>query len=185
MKLKATKFKATKFKATKFEVTKFKAKQSKAYLNNGLRPRTNATKVRWIAVAMCGLVTCFSGQMWAQISLPFEVSNPKHLTWSVEEAGRIYASACQLVARSVRPEKPPELQPRFVLILGAKADQMIRDGRNAEIHLRKWDPARFAEAMVLLTLREAVRAEDVTQLARETLNAAESTITVNELKQKK
>ncbi len=121
----------------------------------------------------------------AQAVVPFEVSNPKHLSWSVEEAGRIYASACQLVARSVRPEKPPQLQPRFVLVLGAKADQMVRAGGNSEIHLRKWDPARFAEAMVLLTLREAVKNEDVIRLARETLNAAESSISVNELRQRK
>jgi hypothetical protein len=146
--------------------------------------RTTGRNAGFVVVVLCGLA-CLGGKSMAQAVVPFEVSNPKHLSWSVEEAGRIYASACQLVARSVRPEKPPELQPKFVLVLGTKADQMIRAGANSEIHLRKWDPGRFAEAMVLLTLREAVKNEDVMQLARETLNAAESTISVNELRQKK
>ncbi|HEY1659721.1 MAG TPA: hypothetical protein VGG14_15310 [Candidatus Sulfotelmatobacter sp.] len=107
------------------------------------------------------------------------------MSWSVEEAGRIYDSACRLVARSAPPEQLSQLEPKFILVLGTKADQMVRAGVNSEIHLRKWDPARFAEAMVLLTLRHAARNEDVIHLAREALNAAESTVSVNELRQKK
>jgi hypothetical protein len=139
----------------------------------------------FLALVLCSLTICLGKGSYAQASLPFEVSNPKHLSWSVEEAGRIYTSACQLVARSLHPEKPPYLQPKFVLILGAKADQMIRSGPNSVIQLRKWDPARFAEAMVLLTLREAVKNEDVMQLARDALTAAQSTVSVNELRQNK
>lgn len=171
----------------KFEVWRAEASCNEANWNNRAaraRRRTAGRKVRFVVVVLCGLA-CLGGKSMAQAVVPFEVSNPKHLSWSVEEAGRIYASACQLVARSVRPEKPPQLQPRFVLVLGAKADQMVRAGGNSEIHLRKWDPARFAEAMVLLTLREAVKNEDVIRLARETLNAAESSISVNELRQRK
>jgi hypothetical protein len=121
----------------------------------------------------------------AQAVVPFEVSNPKHLSWSVEEAGRIYDSACRLMARSVGKDQLPRLQPKFVLVLGAKADQMVRAGANSEIHLRKWDPARFAEAMVLLTLREAASNEYAMHLARQALNAAEATVSVDELRQRK
>jgi hypothetical protein len=169
----------------KVEVWQAEARRNEANWSNvaSLAGKTGR-KAGFVLLVLCGLAG-LSRESRAQNVVPFDVSNPKHLTWSVEEAGRIYASACQLVARSVRPEKPPELQPKFVLVLGAKADQMIRAGANSEIHLRKWDPARFAEAMVLLTLREAVKNEDVMQLARETLNAAESTISVNELQQKK
>lgn len=173
--------------AMKFEVWQGEASWNEANCNNNAGRagrRTIASKAGFVVVVLCGLA-CLGGKSGAQIAVPFEVSNPKHLSWSVEEAGRIYASACQLVARSVRPESPPLLQPKFVLVLGAKADQMIRAGGNSEIHLRKWDPARFAEAMVLLTLRDAIKNEDVMELARQTLSAAESTVSVKELRERK
>lgn len=47
----------------------------------------------------------------AQDGEPFAVSNPKNLKWPAEEASRIYYSACYLAARTVRPEKPPQLRP--------------------------------------------------------------------------
>jgi hypothetical protein len=135
-----------------------------------------------VGLAMCA-VAALSGQ--AQGSLPFEVSNPKHLKWPVEEAGRIYSSACELVARAVRPERPPRLQPRFVLVLGAGSNQIVRNQGNSEIHLTKWDPGQFAEAMVVLTTREILKNEDVRDLARSALIAAEATVSVSELKEKR
>jgi len=120
-----------------------------------------------------------------QPSLPFEVSNPKHLDWSMEQAGRIYATACELVARSIRPERPPRLQPRFVLVLGADRDETLRRGDTAEVHLKKWNPVHFAEAMVLMATREILKSEDLEHLTRDTLMAAQATVSVNELKQRK
>lgn len=140
-------------------------------------------RIGFLLVVLCAFA-CLDGKSRAQ-TVPFEVSNPKHLSWSVEEAGRIYESACQLVARSVRSAQPSQLQPKFVLVLGAKADQMVRGAAMPEIHLRRWDPARFAEVMVLLTLRDAVKNADVIRLARQALDAAEATVSVNELRQQK
>jgi len=121
----------------------------------------------------------------AQTTLPFEVSNPKHLEWSTDEAERIYTSACELVARSIRPERPPRLTPKFVLVLGTQEDETLRDGPKAEVHLKMWNPARFAEAMVLMATREILKREDVSHLTRETLMAAGASVSVSELKQKK
>jgi len=140
-------------------------------------------KGKLFAIVVCGL-TCLGVQSRAQNALPFEVSNPKHQHWPAEEAGRIYTSACRLAARAESGE-PARLPSKFVLVLGAKANQMIRDGENAEIHLKKWDPGRFAEAMVLLSLRQAVKSEDVIQMAHEVLNTAEATVTVKELREEK
>jgi hypothetical protein len=136
---------------------------------------------------LIGLVVwvAFSGLSVAQSSVPFEVSNPKHLKWPVEEAGRIYASACELVARAVRPERPPRLAPKFVLVLGAGANQIVRNEGSTEVHLIKWDPGQFAEATVVLTTREILKNEDVRDLARSALIAAEATVSVNELKEKR
>ncbi len=121
----------------------------------------------------------------AQTTLPFEVSNPKHLEWSTDEAERIYSSACELVARSLRPERPPRLTPKFVLVLGTQEDETLRDGPKAEVHLKTWNPARFAEAMVLMATREILKREDVSHLTRDTLMAAGASVSVSELKQKK
>jgi len=131
------------------------------------------------AVTMLKVSSC------AQSSLPFEVSNPKHLDWSTDEADRIYSSACELVARSIRPDKPPRLQPRFVLVLGAAADETVRNGPLAEVHLKTWNPEHFAEAMVLMATREILKGEDLIHLTRDTLIAARATVSVNELKRKK
>lgn len=172
--------------AMKFGGVQGEVNWNKAKLNHDAR-RVGCARARrqvgFLLVVLCGFA-CLAERSRAQAIVPFEVSNPKHLSWSVEEAGRIYDSACRLMARSVRPEQS-QLQPKFVLVLGAKADQMVRADANSEIHLRKWDPARFAEALVMLTLRDVVKNEDVIHLAREALNAAESTASVNELRQKK
>jgi hypothetical protein len=126
-----------------------------------------------------------SGQAQDDSSLPFTVSNPKHLSWSTEEAGRIYMSACELVARSIRPEKPPRLAPKFVLVLGAKENETVHSFTASEVHLREWNPAQFAEAMVLMASREILKNEDVAHLTHDTLIVAEASVSVNELKAKK
>jgi len=121
----------------------------------------------------------------AQTSPFFEVSNPKHLDWSVDEADRIYSSACELVARSIRPEHPPHLAPKFVLVLGAERDETFRMSGVAEVHLRQWDATRFAEAMVLMAAREILKEENVVHLTRDTLAAAGASVSVSELRRGK
>jgi len=103
----------------------------------------------------------------------------------MEEAGRIYMSACALVARTVRPERPPHLHPAFVLVLGAQNDGTLRTATTAEIHLKTWNPVRFAEAVVIMASRDVVNNDAVTSLTRETLVAAESSVSVSELKEKR
>lgn len=137
-----------------------------------------------MAICMVALLEALSS---AQTSTPllFEVSNPKHLALPADEANRIYSSACELVARSIRPEKPPRLAPKFVLVLGTDADETLRSGPTAEIHLREWNAARFAEAMVLMATREILKGEDIMNLTRDTLLAAQASVSVSELKRQK
>jgi hypothetical protein len=163
--------------------------------------RLNPQKQQHICVrqALCRLalaVACFTcatallnnsgtAQTPSTSSLPFEVSNPKHLQWSTDEANRIYMSACELVARTVRPEKPPKLAPKFLLVLGTSDNETLRSGPTAEIHLKEWNPARFAEAMVLMATREILKTEDVVSLTRDTLVAAGASVSVSDLKSRK
>jgi hypothetical protein len=131
------------------------------------------------------LNTSVTAQTSSTSSLPFEVSNPKHLGWSTDEANRIYISACELVARTIRPEKPPKLAPKFVLVLGTSDNETLHSGPNAEVHLKEWNSARFAEAMVLMATREILKNEDVRSLTRDTLMAAGASVSVSDLKNRK
>jgi hypothetical protein len=137
-----------------------------------------------VILALICALAMMHGSVRAQAVVPFEVQNPKHLNWSTEEAVRIYSSACELVARSIRPEKPPRLSPRFVLVLGAREDETVRRGATSEVRLKTWNPARFAEAMVVVTLREIFKNEDITNLTRDTLIAAQASASVSELARK-
>jgi hypothetical protein len=138
-----------------------------------------------MAICIVALLEAFSSAQNSSAPLPFEVSNPKHLSLPQEEANRIYSSACELVARSIRPEKPPRLTPKFVLVLGADADETLRNGPTSEVRLREWNAPRFAEAMVLMATREILKGEDVAHLTRDTLMAAQASVSVNELRRQK
>lgn len=114
-------------------------------------------------------------------SLPFEVQNPSGKHWSSEEAGRIYLSACDLVARSIRPDKPPHLQPRFRLVLGADSDQFVRSDSVNEIQLKAWDAQKFAEGVVAVAIRDVLHSEDLVKIAHQSVILANSTLDVRKL----
>ena len=117
----------------------------------------------------------------AQDAVPFEVSNPKSKKWPAEQATRIYSWACDLVARAVRPEKPPRLHPKFRLVLGAKDDEYIGTGGANEIHLKSWNAEKFAQGVVVVAVKDMMQTEDVVRLAHRSVSLADSTIDVSEL----
>jgi hypothetical protein len=116
----------------------------------------------------------------AQTSVPFEVSNPAQQKWSPAEAQRIYSWACELLAKTVRPENPPRLHPRFRLVLGADENIFVRDHGMDEIRLKGWDPIKFAEGVVAIAVREVVQSNEQAQLARRSVMLANSTIDAHE-----
>ena len=113
--------------------------------------------------------------------LPFSVSNPKHKKWPVDEARRIYFAACDRVARTIRPEKPPRLQPKFVLILGAEDNEALHVGNIAEVRLKEWDPGAFSDAVVVMAARDILDPRQLASLSREALLSAEASVSVNDL----
>lgn len=129
------------------------------------------------------LLAILSCSSLAQTPLPFAVVNPHNKKWSAEEAQRIYLAACNLVARRIRPERPPKLRPRFLLVLGAGENEIVRNGAEAEVHLQSWNSARFAEAAVIMAAREVLQGEEVAGIAHDVLRSAGATVSVNELKQ--
>ena len=118
----------------------------------------------------------------ASANVPFEVSNPKHKKWPETEAGRIYTSACELLARSIHPEHPPQLHPKFRLVLGADTDEFVRDDALAELHLKSWDPEKFAQGVVVVALRELIPRPDLARIARQSVTLAGSTVDVSDLR---
>src|SRR5258708_33729334 len=119
----------------------------------------------------------------AQDTTPFGVSNPKNRKWPVDEASRIYFSACDRVARSIRPVNPPHLRPSFVLVLGAETNETMRNGKVSEVRLKSWEPAAFAQAVGILAAREILSSDDVAHITHDALTYAEASASVNDLRQ--
>jgi len=116
-----------------------------------------------------------------QNTLPFEVSNPSNKKWPPAEASRIYDSACDLLAHTIRPEKPPRLRPKFRLVLGAESDQFVNEGGVTEVQLKSWNPEKFAEGVVVVAVRDVLRGADLARVAHQSVSLASSTVDVHEL----
>jgi hypothetical protein len=151
---------------------------NKSDLRSGKRP--GFATVTLLALSLLAGIACA-----AQDTAPFAVTNPRNLKWPAEEASRIYYSACYLAARTVRPEKPPQLRPRFVLVLGTATDETIRKSGMSEIHLQKWDRANFAAAVTMMAAREILSDKDLLNIVRESLLSAQAQVSVSELRQGK
>ncbi len=151
--------------------------------------KLNERKIAWRWANLClGLALVVSSVIGfaqtpqpAQSSLPFEVSNPQNKKWSPTEAQRIYGAACQLLARTVRPDKPPELHPTFRLVLGTDADEFVRDGAHVEVHLRSWQPEMFAQAVVAIAVRDLLQGDQLQKVAHESVLLANASVDVHNL----
>ena len=120
-----------------------------------------------------------------QNAAPFGVSNPKNKKWPADEAVRISFSACERVARTIRPTEPPHLRPRFVLVLGAEKNETVRDGKVSEVRLKDWDESAFAQAVVVLAAREIISPEDLAHLTHDTLTYARASVSVGDLREER
>ena len=118
----------------------------------------------------------------AQTALPFEISNPKNKKWEASEAVRIYTWACDLLARTVRPEKPPQLHPSFRLVLGADNDEFVHQDSVFEIRLKSWNPDKFSQGVVLVAVSGLVRAEELNRVAHQSVSLANSTLDVRQVR---
>ena len=154
---------------------KFDQVENLATSNRSAHPIAKITRIAL-------LISMITSMAVAQTpDLPFSVSNPKHKKWPVDEAQRIYFAACDRVARTIRPEKPPRLQPKFVLILGADDNEALRIGNIAEVRLKEWNPGAFSDAVVVMAAREILDPRQLASLSREALLSAEASVSVNDL----
>lgn len=143
----------------------------------------NSKILRILLVALLLGSTVASTAIYAEDIAPFAVSNPKNKKWPAEEATRIYFSTCELVARTVRPEKPPVLRPKFVLVLGSDNDEFVNLSPDMEVHLKSWNDVKFAEAVALIATRNLVHPDQMEKIVRQSVSLANSTVSVSQLKQ--
>ena len=120
-------------------------------------------------------------QKQTQANLPFEVSNSQNKKWPPTEARKIYDVACQLLARTIRPDKPPALHPQFRLVLGTPKDEFVRDGARVEVHLRSWQPEIFAQAVVAIAVRDLLQGDQLQKVAHESVLLANATVDAHDL----
>jgi len=159
------------------------ARTSSAKILNNLIAKRHTRQVALSACLLLLMSATGSAQSGVgQEAAPFGVSNPKNKKWPVEEATRIYFSACDRVARTIRPTDPPRLRPTFVLVLGAQNNETVRDGKVSEIRLKNWDPAAFAQAVVILAAREILTADDMVHITHEALTFARASVSVSDLR---
>ena len=141
------------------------------------------TKVIVLGMIVVGLLA--AGQIArAQTSeTPFTVSNPKHKKWPADQARRIYFTGCELVARTVRPEKPPRILPKFALVLGANVDELVWDGSEAVLHLKEWNSQAFSEGVVTIASRAILKQEELNNISHQVLVSSEASVSVADLRQ--
>ena len=158
-------------------------------LDSGVEFLTNLIATRGLKRIALGtlflLLTAGAGASGFAQAAPFGVSNPRNKKWPADEAARIYFSACDRVARTIRPVDPPRLRPSFVLVLGAQNNETVRDGRVSEVRLKSWDPGAFAQAVVILAAREILSAEDMVHITRDALTYAQASVSVSDLRQER
>ena len=67
-------------------------------------------------------------------------------------------------------------------MLGADTDEFVRDAAVTEIHLKSWNPEKFAQGVVVVALREVVPRSDLARLARLSVSLAGSTVDISEIR---
>jgi hypothetical protein len=73
------------------------------------------------------------------------------------------------------------LRPKFRLVLGADGDQFVNEGGVTEVHLKSWNPEKFAEGVVVVAVRDVLREEDLARVVHQSVSLASSTVNVHEL----
>jgi hypothetical protein len=110
----------------------------------------------------------------------FAVRNLNKQKWPEAEARRIYMLATQAVERELK--LPRSVHPKFTLVLGYANDQM--DTSSGELRLAKWDRRLFTDGVILFSMEQVLTPDIRRELMRRTLQAADSTVSVDEEKDK-
>jgi hypothetical protein len=96
----------------------------------------------------------------------------------MHDAEKLYQNTCAVVQRDFH--RSSELHPRFTVVLGAERNEVHG---NTEIWLTKWNPAMFAEGVVVMAFQQVLTTDVIKQLAKRAVQYSDAMIDVSELKQ--
>jgi hypothetical protein len=97
----------------------------------------------------------------------------------MHDAEKLYKNTCVVVQRDFGSYAQPH--PRFTVVLGAQHNEVHG---NTEIWLTKWNPAIFAEGVVVVAFHQALTTAVIKQLAHRAVEYSDATVDVAELKQR-
>jgi hypothetical protein len=117
----------------------------------------------------------FATPCLAQDGLTIENKHTERV--SIEEAQKIYSSACSVVQREF--DSRHSLHPQIRLVLGADKNQVRLAG--GEIRLTKWDRYAFSEGVVWLAFEDLMSSQQRLSIAKRALNWADSTVEIERL----
>ena len=142
------------------------------------RHRVGNKSLLSVLVAGCLLMALLGGTSSAQDT--FTVRNLNKQKWPEAEAKRIYFLATQAVEREFKLTH--SVHPKFTLVLGYVNDQM--DTSSGELRLAKWDRRLFTDGVILFSMEQVLTPDIRRELMRRTLQAADSTVSIDEEKDK-
>jgi len=119
----------------------------------------------WVLAAGC----------WAQDFVAVQAKGNQ--TWPSEDAEKVYLSACSAVQREFGSAR--SVRPQFTLVLGADKNEALWDRR--EIRLVQWDPALFAQGVVVFAFEELMPPDKRIAVARRAVNWADATVEIKSI----
>ena len=99
----------------------------------------------------------------------------------MHEAEKLYRNTCAMVQRDFHSSG--ELHPRFTVVLGTEHDELYEAHGKTEMWLTKWDPAMFAQGVVMLAFHQLLTTDAIQQLAKRAVQYSDATVDAVELKQ--
>lgn len=95
----------------------------------------------------------------------------------IRQAEKLYQNACEVVKRDFHGTT--DLRPRFTVIIGTDHNEV--HGRS-EIWLKQWNPAMFAEGVVVLAFEHVLTPDAIKQMGERAVRYSDATINVADLK---
>jgi hypothetical protein len=119
----------------------------------------------------------------------FSVRNSSHpdsfLSESqMHEAESLYQGSCAVVQEEFH--STAGLHPHFTVVIGAQRNEVHSGGIQAndglEIWMKKWNPAMFAQGVVVLAFQQLLTRDAITQLSNRAVRYSNATVDVARLK---
>jgi hypothetical protein len=133
-----------------------------------------------IVTVMFLVTTCFGQASSGGFFVVRHINKPSFSLTPAQmrEAEKLYRSSCVVVQREFPGSG--ELHPRFAVLVGTDRDEVHRQ---TEIWLRQWNPALFAQGVVVLAFDQVLTSDLVRRLAKRVIEQSNAMVDVADLKE--